>query len=416
MRNIVFSLCALAAVLSAASHRSPAQTRPVAGSPVDIVYRPTSASPLYNADTLEIVYAFNYWGKRYGTRLALWENVLRPDSGQEHRAPMTKNGVEWTARIDVPESAALLSYYVTDGVHRDDNGEKTYVSYVYGSDGKPVRNARYFMSLFLALARADLETRIREVQEETAAYPDNFRAWAVLFSMWFERDKGSEKCRSRILEQLADLERRFPEDNGFLNLAARTYYYTLHDIPTALAVKEKIPVAAQWPDVVLIYDREKKAEEERRRELERKQTRAALIGAEAPAVPYADSARVKHSIREHRGNVVLLVFWASVSPQSRRALERIATLAERVNRSDFRVVAVNVDADENEARRFLAAAQLPFIHGFQQGSIVPEYGVDRIPQLFVIDRQSVIRAEYTGLRDEDVQAVESLIRELLAEG
>ncbi len=412
MKRFIVLLFLLSRASSSVAH---GQLTPVVGTPLEILYRPSTTHPLATAEKLEIVYAFNYWGTRMGTRLALLENVLRPDSGQSYRTPMIKTGQGWTARIEIPEKAAVLSYYITDGAARDDNNEKTYAFYVYGPDGKPVRNARYFMTMFLGLARADLDARLKEAEAEIRAYPENFRAWPLYFSLRFELGKGSVLAREQIEEELTGLVKRHENNEECLNLAARTYYYILRDVKTALELKERISLTAQWPEVLLIHDREKAEEESRRRNMERMQTRAALIGARVPSVAWLDTSRERRSFSEEEGRVVLVVFWASVSDQSRVALDRLSALHGRIGSENFRIIGINVDADETAARRYMEEHRLPVIFGFAQGSIVQEFGVDGIPQLYLIDKTGIIRVGHTGLTPENLTSLESAAKVLLSE-
>ena len=84
-----------------------AQFMPVAGTPIDILYKPLAGHAFVSADSLQLVYTFNLWGSRYGTRLALLENTLRPDTQLVRRARLERAGGMWKARIEIPPSAAL---------------------------------------------------------------------------------------------------------------------------------------------------------------------------------------------------------------------------------------------------------------------------------------------------------------------
>ncbi len=402
----------LAVVFSNPLH---AQLTPVAGRPLDVQYRPATGHPFASAERLDLVYVFNYWGTRYGTRLALYENVLRPDTSQVRRVAMTRDGAAWTARIDIPAKAALLSYYVTDGNIRDDNNERTYCAYVYGDDGKPVRNARFFMTSCLGLTRGSLDRRLREAEDEIIAYPENFKAYPLFFSLLFEREKGDERVRKKIVERLGKLEAQYADSSDFNNLAARTYFYTLRDIETAQMYKEKVPVTNQWPDVLLIYDRDRQNEEMRRMQEERRRVRAALVGSDVPEIAYLDTASVKKSFRDEKGRMLLIVFWANTSSQSMKALGEAASLRDRIASPDFDVIGINVDFELPAAKKAALALNIPVRHGFKQGAILEEFGVDGIPQGYLVDAAGVVRAVYDGMKPEHMTNIEERVREWLKE-
>jgi hypothetical protein len=398
----------LLAALTACAAPLAAQLRPVAGFPIDIMYRLEAASPLAGAEHIDLVYAVNFWGTRYGTRLALLENVLRPDSGRAHRVPMTRSSDGWKATIELDTNAAVFSYYFTDGKRRDDNGEKTYVAYVYGADGKPVRNAHFYMTSFLDLARKDLDTRLKEAEEETIRWPENFRAYTLYFTLLFERDKGRDKCRKQILEQLENLKQKYWQNEEYMNLAARTFYYLLHDEETAMQIKKDIPVNRLWPDVFMIYDREAKAEERRRLELERSQRRSAILNTELPASTYYDTAMVKQPLRQPN-TALLLIFWASSSEQSVAALVRLNALRARYASKQVKLIAINLDSDERAGRQKITSLALPVEHGFRIGTMLADLGIDGIPTVLFVDTQGMVRKVSAGFGSADESEIEAAL-------
>ena len=404
-----FFLLAIVAVCAAPLA---AQIKPVAGFPIDIVFRPDAGTPLASADSLDVVYAFNYWGTRYGTRLALLENVLRPDSGQQRRAPMKRGNDGWKATIDIPANAAVLSYYFTDGRHREDNGEKTFAAYVYGADGKPVKNAHFYMTSFLLLARADLDTRVKEAEMEIVEWPENFRAYSLYFTLLFERDKGREKSRKQIYEILQKLEDKYRDNDEYLNLTARTLFYVLRETELALKVKGQIAPTKLWPEVFMMYDREGKEEERRRITLEREQRRTALLNAQVPEVSYLDTAMVRRSLRSGKDQAALVVFWATTSEQSMDALRRLSAAWERHRTKNVSLIAVNLDPDEMIARRKMAELALPIEYAFRDGAMVADLGVDAIPTVFFIDPQRVIRKIAVGFSPADEADFAKALQEL----
>jgi len=107
-----------------------AQNSPVAGKTYTLVYHPAPDSPLADASSLSVFYVFDFWNKRFGTRLALWNNVVHADTSRLHVLPLIKKQEEWIAEIPIPTDAALLSYIVSDGSNVDGNNQRTYVNYI----------------------------------------------------------------------------------------------------------------------------------------------------------------------------------------------------------------------------------------------------------------------------------------------
>lgn len=395
------------------SVQTQAQIRPLSGRPLTITFVPPESNPLASADSLQLVYVFDFWGSRYGTRMALFENVLHPTPERVQRATFLKTDLGWKATIDIPEKAALLSYYITDGTYRDDNGERTYSFLVYGDNGKPVRNAHYLMTPILEMGRAPLSDRAREAELEIIEYPDNFRAYFQFFTLMFEQEKGGESVQKKIIDILTRLESRYPDDLGVLNLEARTYFYIFRDVEKALAYKSQIDAPKQWPEVFIIFDREAKQEEERRKQLETESTRKALIGSVVPDVAFNTFDVGKKPIREEKGKILVLLFWGSTSEQSKMLLPYIKKLHEKYAGAGVKVIAVNLDLEKETAERFLAEHPYSFEHVFNNGDALQRLAVDGIPQLFLIDKEQVVRDILVGFSMDNVGKLEAFIKKLV---
>ena len=405
----VLVLCLLALAVPPLS----AQTGPVAGEPYTLTYVPQPDSPLAGADALTLIYVFDYWNVRYGTRLALWQNVLRPDTGRVRYAELRKEKGGWTATIDIPADAALLSYVVGDGEHLDGNNEKTYTTYVYGKDGRPVRNARFFNISFLRLAREDLGRIVQEAEREIVDYPENFPAYHQYFKLLLEQAKGSARVQGRIATRIDELEKRYGADPEFLNMAAETWYYILQDQEKGLEYREKITPGQQWPQVFRMFDRNAKMEEQRQREIYAEQQRTKLINTELPAFNLHDRDENKVGFPQKDGKVRILVFWASSSSNSGQMLTALRPVAEGAPRDAVEVVAISVDPDETKAMEHFQGRGYPFTLLFNQGATLQILGVDSIPVTFVVDGEGMVRNVQVGYSAANISAIRETVDGLL---
>jgi hypothetical protein len=408
-----FSLLAATLLLLLAAGDLWSQANPVIGADFEVVYHPDPAGPLASSPDLTLVYAFNFWGTRGGTRLALLENLLRPDTTRVKRVPLTRTELGWKAVIAIPLYASVLSYYVTDGTTRDDNQECTYTRIVEGTDGKAVRNAHFFTLGFLELARAPIAQRVAEAEAEVRTYPDNFKAYFRLFALMFEQEKGDERVQQKIVERLAGLEQRYPNSEEVYNLEARTYYYLLRNVEKGLEYKKKIGIPNQWPEVVLMFDRDQRQEEQRRLTKEKEQRRASMVNAPLPDVTFLELDGNRHRVRGDSGSVIALVFWATSSERSRSLLPSLQRLHERHGGRGLKVIAVSLDADTMAVRKFAAEQKLGFLPLMNMGGYAVDLGVDSIPQTYIVDRQLVVRRVIVGFNPETAAELEQVIGSLL---
>jgi TonB family protein len=164
----------------------------VAGTTYVLQYDPASTGLLTDSDQIWVVYAFDYWGTKVVQRLRgegeqedLFRNVLNPDEGRSLIKEMVRRGNRWSAEILVPVGASLISYYFTDGTRNDYNDRMTYVSYVYGEDGIPVRGARFRNIDFLIMAGKAHSAILEEIGDEIRDYPDHFIAHVVYWRFRF---------------------------------------------------------------------------------------------------------------------------------------------------------------------------------------------------------------------------------------
>jgi len=140
-----------------------------------------------------------------------------------------------------------------------------------------------------------------------------------------------------------------------------------------------------------------------------------LVGR--PAAPFAmalfDGGRL--SLDDLRGKVVVLNFWASWCYP---ACYEEAPVLERGWRTwkarGVVVVGVNIQDQEEPARRFLREFALTFPNGPDpMGKISVDYGVYGVPETFFIDKTGRIRKKHVGAVTAEVFAseVERLLKE-----
>jgi peroxiredoxin len=117
----------------------------------------------------------------------------------------------------------------------------------------------------------------------------------------------------------------------------------------------------------------------------------------------------------HRGKVVYLDFWASWCAPCLVALPALDELRREFPAADFQVLAVNVDRDPTDARRFLARHAVGYPSASDPEGRIPErFGVETMPTSFLIDRAGKIHYVHRGFRRGDVDDLRRRIRGLVA--
>jgi len=121
-------------------------------------------------------------------------------------------------------------------------------------------------------------------------------------------------------------------------------------------------------------------------------------------------------LEQHRGDVVMLNFWASWCGPCRQEMPLMDEIYQQYKDLGFTVLAVNVDENRADAQGFLGKVPVSFPILYDHENRVSElYGVDAMPTTVMIDRDGnkrfLHRGYQPGFEDHYRQEVEQLIRE-----
>jgi peroxiredoxin len=151
-----------------------------------------------------------------------------------------------------------------------------------------------------------------------------------------------------------------------------------------------------------------------------------LFAAGAPAAPVAQAAAPDFTLRnaaggnlrlrEQRGQVVLVNFWASWCGPCRQEMPHLNRLYEKYRASGFVLLGVNIDDDAHAAATAAARWGLKFpVLLDAEKSVSRLYDLGSMPTSVLIDRDGRVRYLHRGYREGVEQAYEQQIRELVKE-
>ncbi len=184
--------------------------------------------------------------------------------------------------------------------------------------------------------------------------------------------------------------------------------------PDTLVVPPQAEEAAAVPE---IEDEPEEEEEDDRPPLVLPRLPDPLRRPAAPAVEMVDLNGRRFSLADHKGEVVLLVFWATWCRPCKIEIPTLVHLQETYADSGLAVLGVSVDQTGLKAVK-------PFVRGRKEinYTIVPNGrrpaqsfgGIRSIPTNFVIDRQGRVVQKIRGVMPE--RELEALIVATLREG
>ena len=121
-------------------------------------------------------------------------------------------------------------------------------------------------------------------------------------------------------------------------------------------------------------------------------------------------------LHDVRGKVVLVDFWASWCGPCRESLPQYQKLYTELSRDDFEIVAVNLDEELADAKKFLAAHPVTYPVVLDPAGDVPKsFGLIGMPTSYLVDRNGVVRLRNQSFKPQDIDTLRAEIAKLAKE-
>ncbi len=118
------------------------------------------------------------------------------------------------------------------------------------------------------------------------------------------------------------------------------------------------------------------------------------------------------ALRDYRGRVVLLDFWATWCPPCVAASPSMQRLHDRFAARGFSVLAIHFD-DTGDPAGYARKHGYTFPMLESGGDVAQKYGVDMIPTLILVDGDGWVLHRQTGFSPDDEEKLAKLIEETL---
>ena len=148
-------------------------------------------------------------------------------------------------------------------------------------------------------------------------------------------------------------------------------------------------------------------------ELSHKLTRLSTP-VQAPEFVLEDMDGNAHALKDYRGKIVLINFWATWCPPCRREMPSLEELYQKFRDEPFVVLAVNQWEDPDLVFSYMG--QLNVFPSFPilfdpKSEISEAFGVKGLPTSFIVDKQGQVVFRAVGGREFDHPEIEKTIRE-----
>jgi peroxiredoxin len=134
----------------------------------------------------------------------------------------------------------------------------------------------------------------------------------------------------------------------------------------------------------------------------------------APELGLEDSRGKRADLKDYRGHVILLDFWATWCHGCKEEIPWFAEFERKYGEAGLRVVGVSLD-DEGwrVVKPFIKTAAVPYRIVLGNDATAKAYGIGNMPDTFLIDRDGRIAAAYAGMVNRN--SIEKNIEMLLAQ-
>ena len=141
-----------------------------------------------------------------------------------------------------------------------------------------------------------------------------------------------------------------------------------------------------------------------------------LTGQPAPDFALKSSSGDNLRLSEHRGDVVMVNFWATWCGPCRQEMPLLDELYSRYQRVGFSLLGVNIDDNSSKAMNMISELGVSFPVLFDNRKEVSKlYNVDAMPVTVIIDREGTVRYVHQGYKPGYEEMYLDQIRSLLRE-
>ena len=142
--------------------------------------------------------------------------------------------------------------------------------------------------------------------------------------------------------------------------------------------------------------------------------KAGQVGTSAPDFSLVDVNGKAVTLKQFKGKVIFLDFWAPWCDICREELPALDALYKKYSNEGLEIIGIDMDPSENLVTEFLQKVPVTFrVLIDKKGIIRRGYNFRTIPTAFIIGKDGVIRYVHLGFGKEYLQIYEKELGELL---
>ena len=125
-------------------------------------------------------------------------------------------------------------------------------------------------------------------------------------------------------------------------------------------------------------------------------------------------SNTEHALSDYRGKVVYLDFWASWCGPCRQSLPALDELQREVGSEQFEVVAINLDANRDDALAFLQQYPVSYtVLTDKTGRTSRSYDLVGLPSSVLVDKNGIIVSSFQGFHPSHIDKLRKALPYLM---
>ncbi len=122
------------------------------------------------------------------------------------------------------------------------------------------------------------------------------------------------------------------------------------------------------------------------------------------------------TLEDHKGKIVVISFWASWCTPCLKELPILENIQNKVGTDKVKVIAINFKEDSKKYRKIkklLSSLNLTLTHD-KRGSIGKKFGVEAIPNLFIVSKNGELVFHNVGYGDSTIDTIAKVLNQQLS--
>src|SRR5713226_3346666 len=137
------------------------------------------------------------------------------------------------------------------------------------------------------------------------------------------------------------------------------------------------------------------------------------VGESAPDFAAPSLTQKPIALRDYRGQVVVLHFWATWCPPCVEEAPSLEDFSSRMRKEQVAVIGVSVDQERAALEQFVADYHLSFpIARDPDQALASRYGTSKFPETYILDRQGKVAEKIIGAIDWQDPRIISFVQTL----